>query len=79
MIHKKKRISWIVNFTVQVDHELKFKQKKKTNKYLDLARELKNAKEHKSGDDTSCNWCAWNGLQRLDKGAEMLYTHNTYT
>ena len=35
--------------------------------FLDLARELKNAVEHVDDGDTNCNWCTWNGLQRLGK------------
>ena len=41
IINKKKRISKIVDFAVQVDHRLKLKECENKNKYLDLARELK--------------------------------------
>ena len=34
-------------------------------KYLNLARELKKTVDHEGDGDT--NWCAWNGLQRLEK------------
>ena len=27
------------------------------------------AVEHEDGGDTHCNWCTWNGPQRLGKGA----------
>ena len=34
--------------------------------YLDLAREQKTVK-FEGNDDISCNWCTWNGCQRLRK------------
>ena len=39
---KKKRTCKIVNFTVPADHRIKLKECEKKNKYMDLARELKN-------------------------------------
>ena len=39
---KKKRICKIVDFSVQVDHRIKLKEREKKNKYLDFARDLKN-------------------------------------
>ena len=39
---KKKRICKIVDFAVPVDHRIKLKERERKNKYLDLARELKN-------------------------------------
>ena len=44
----------------------------KSDKNLDLARELKKAMEHEGDGDTNCNWCTWNDLQRLGKGLEKL-------
>ena len=38
---KKKKISKIVDFAVPADHRIKLKECEKSNKYLDLARELK--------------------------------------
>ena len=40
--NKKKKICQIVNFAVQAGQKLKLKENKKKDKYLDLARELKN-------------------------------------
>ena len=42
IINKKKRICKIVNFAVPADHRIKLKECEKKDKYLDLARELKN-------------------------------------
>ena len=42
IINKKKKICKIVDFTVPADHRIKLKECKKWDKYLDLARELKN-------------------------------------
>ena len=39
---KKKRIFKIVDFAVPADHKIKLKECEKKDKYLDLARELKN-------------------------------------
>ena len=39
---KKKKIYKIVDFTVPADHRIKLKECIKKDKYLDLARELKN-------------------------------------
>ena len=39
---KKKRICRIVDFAVSADHRVKLKESEKKDKYLDLARELKN-------------------------------------
>ena len=33
---------WIVDFAVSADHRVKIKESEKRDKYLDLARELKN-------------------------------------
>ena len=42
IINKKKRICKIVDFAVAVDHRINLKESEKKDKYLDLARELKN-------------------------------------
>ena len=42
IINKKKRTCKIVGFAVPADHRLKLKECEKKDKYLDLARELKN-------------------------------------
>ena len=40
--NKRKRICKIVDFAVPADHRIKLKESEKKDKYLDLARELKN-------------------------------------
>ena len=40
--NKKKRICKIVDFAVPADHKINLKESEKKDKYLDLARELKN-------------------------------------
>ena len=44
----------------------------KIDKYLDLVRELKKIVEHEGDGDTNCSWCAWNGLQKIEKRLEEL-------
>ena len=41
-----------MNFAVPVDHRVKLKENKKKDKYLDLARGLKQTVEHESDGDT---------------------------
>ena len=41
-IKTKKRTCRIVDFAISADHRVKLKETKKRDKYLDLARELKN-------------------------------------
>ena len=48
IINKKKRTCKIVDFAVPADHKIKLKECEKRDKYLDLARELKN-----------CGTCRW--------------------
>ena len=44
-------------FEVPAEHRIKLKErKKKRDKYLDLARELKKAIENESDGDTNCYW-----------------------
>ena len=42
------------------DHGIKLKECEKTDKYLDLARELKKTMEHAGDNYTNYNWCVWN-------------------
>ena len=42
----KKRLSKIADLAVPVDHRIKLKECEKKDKYLDLARELKETMEH---------------------------------
>ena len=59
IINKKERIFKIVDFAVSAEHRKKLKECEKKDKYLDLARELKKAMEHESGDCSNCDWCFW--------------------
>ena len=42
IINKKMRICKIVDFAVPADHRINLKESEKKDKYLDLAREMKN-------------------------------------
>ena len=42
IVNKRNKTCWIMDFAVTADHRVKLKESKKRNKYLDLARELKN-------------------------------------
>ena len=42
IINNKKRIGKIMDFVVPADHRIKLKECEKKDKYIDLARELKN-------------------------------------
>ena len=68
IVNKKKRTCRIVDFAVPADHEVKLKESKKRDKYLDLARELKKETtiEHESDDVTNCNWRARYSHQKID-------------
>ena len=65
-----------MDFAVLADHRLKNRSERKReievnekgSKYLDLARELKKAMEHKGDGDSIYNWSVWNGSQRFGKG-----------
>ena len=41
----KEKTCWIVDFAVPADHRVKLKESEKSDKYLDLARELKKTME----------------------------------
>ena len=53
--NKKMRTYWIVDFPVPADHRVKLKENKKSDNYLDLARELKKTIEHEGDGDIYCN------------------------
>ena len=55
-VSKKKGTSQIV----PPDHWVKLKETEKKDKYLDLAKELKQTMEHES--DRNTNWSAWKEL-----------------
>ena len=60
IINKKKRTCKIVDFDVLADHRMKLKESEKKDKYLDLARELKNTIEHEGDNHTNCDWSCHN-------------------
>ena len=68
IINKKKRTCIIIDIAVPADHRIKLKECEKMNKYLDLARELKNTVEQAGDNDTNCNWCFWYSDERITKG-----------
>ena len=41
MVNKKKRTGHLVDFAVSANYKIKMKESEKINKYLDLAREMK--------------------------------------
>ena len=45
-----------------------FEESKKGDKYVDLARELKNTVEHEIDGNTNCNGCVWYSHQGLVQG-----------
>ena len=54
-----------VDFAVPADHWVKLKESENTDKYLDLARELKKTMDHESDSDTSRNWRTWYSHQKM--------------
>ncbi len=52
IINKKK----IVDFAVPAVHRVNLKESEKKDKYLDLARELKNTMEHEGDNYTNRDW-----------------------
>ena len=60
-----KRNCNLVNFTIPVDYKVKIKENKKTDKYMDLAWELK--KLWNIDLMMICSWFARNGPQKFGK------------
>ena len=56
---QKKRICKIVDFAVPANHWIKLKECEKKDKYLGLARELKETMEHEGDNYTNCDWFFW--------------------
>ena len=57
-----------MNFTVPVEHRMKInKENEKTDKYLDLAKELEEAVEYDGGSETNYTYCFWDGLQGVKR------------
>ena len=53
-----------MNFVVLEKHREEIKESEKIVKYLDLAREQREAVEYEGDGDTNCNW---NGPERLEE------------
>ena len=64
-LKKKKRIG---DIAVPADHRIKLKDYEKNNKYLDLARELKQYMEHEGDNCTNCDWCFCYSNKEIIKG-----------
>ena len=47
-----------MDFTVPADPREKLKEKETRDKYLDLARELKETMDHEGDGGINCNWWA---------------------
>ena len=58
-----------MDFAFPADHRVKIKESEKRDKYLDLARKLKQSMEYEDDDDANSNWWTWNDSQRLSKRA----------
>ena len=58
-----------MGFAVPADHRVKVKvqERKKLDKYLELARQLKKAMEREDGSDTNHSWILWNILKDMEK------------
>ena len=54
---KKKRTCTIVDFAVPVDHRRKLKKSEKKDKYFELARQLKQIKEHECNNYINRDGC----------------------
>ena len=63
-----------MDFAIPADHRVKLKE---SEKYLDLAREIKKTMEHESDSDTNCNWYSWNSHRRIDTGTGGLGNKST--
>ena len=66
----KKRTCQIVDFSVSADYKGKQKESEKSEKYLDLHRELKKkpTMSYKRDGNSNCNWCARYSHQRIGTG-----------
>ena len=53
---RKKRTYHLVNFPIPKDHRVKIKENGKIDKYLNLARELKNTVEQEVDSGNNCSW-----------------------
>ena len=61
-----------MDFAVLANHRIELNENEITDKYLNLAKELKKTMEHEDDGDTYCNWCTRKILKGLVKGLENL-------
>ena len=64
---KKKRTCHLMDIAILADDRVKIKECEKTDKYMNLPRELKKTVELESNTYSKCTWCVRNGPQRLRK------------
>ena len=55
---------------VPVDKRVKIKESEKLDKYVELARELKQIVEYEGQDNTNRRCCAWDGPLEPSEGTE---------
>ena len=61
-----------MDFDVPADLRVKVKEIEKKDKYLNLARELKNALKHEGDIVTKCSWCTRKNSQEITTGTGRL-------
>ena len=66
-----------MDFAVQADNRVKFKENEPKVKYFGVARKLKKTDEHKSDGDTNRNYCSWYSHQMIIKGTGILGNKRT--
>ena len=62
---KKRELTKLWTLLSSANHRIKLKE---SEKYTDLARELKKTVEHESENYINRDWCSWYGRQRIIKG-----------
>ena len=72
IVTKKMRTCLQVYFIVPANQKVKLKETEKKDKYLDLARELKETVERESDSDINCNWRDGIVTKGLAQGQEQL-------
>ena len=61
-----------MDFAVPADHKVKIEESEKSDKFVDLTRELQNTREHEGDCDINCNMCTWDITKGLIKRLEDL-------
>ena len=55
-----------MDFAIPTGHKEKIKESDKTNKYLNINKELKKTMANEADGGTNCNWSSWNSSQILE-------------